>query len=558
MRSLARPAFFVALLLGAMLSGATAQIAQKQGTGAITGRISLGEKAMPNVAVALFREERAPEREAVAKTATDLEGRYRLTGVPAGRYNVVAIAPTMIGPNEGMYGDPGRTITIAEGETVENIDFPLVRGGVITGRVTDADGAPVIGERIELKQSGPQGHARGFSSFNPFMYETDDRGVYRLFGIPPGRYTISVGESPESGGLRFGAGGKGYYARTFHPGVTEESKAGIIEIAEGSEASNVDITLGRKSQSFAATGRIVDEHDKPVVGVPVGHGTILKGENRMGGYGWGTISDANGRFRIDGLVPGRYAAFVWTEGANMEGYTDPAVFEITEKDISGLELKLRRGASVSGVAVIEGTTDKSILARLTQLSVGVGVDAEALGVPSYANVKVAPDGSFRATGLRPGKARIYLGSYPPLKGFSLARVERDGIPLREIEITPGAQVTGLRVVFEYGTGSIRGLVKVEKGPVPEDMRMSISVRRRGETNEFVGQGAQVDSRGRFTVEGVSTGEYELILQTYIVDTGTPRNLAPITKNVTVTNGVESEVIFTVDLYAKQPEGGNHE
>jgi plasmid stabilization system protein ParE len=48
------------------------------------------------------------------------------------------------------FGDTGKTVTIAEGETVEKIDFSLVRGGVITGRVTDADGAPVIGQRINL------------------------------------------------------------------------------------------------------------------------------------------------------------------------------------------------------------------------------------------------------------------------------------------------------------------------------------------------------------------------------------------------------------------------
>jgi len=42
-------------------------------------------------------------------------------------------------------------VTIAEGETVEEIDFTLVRGGVITGRVTDVDGTPLRFNRINLK-----------------------------------------------------------------------------------------------------------------------------------------------------------------------------------------------------------------------------------------------------------------------------------------------------------------------------------------------------------------------------------------------------------------------
>jgi protocatechuate 3,4-dioxygenase beta subunit len=559
MRFLARPAFFMALMLAAMLSTASGQTAQKQATGIITGRVTVSGKSVAGVGVMLLPSERAMNRSPIARAATDYEGRYRLTNVPAGRYSVMAVAPALVGQlSEDTYGEVGKMVTIAEGETVEKIDFALVKGGVITGRVTNGDGLPVIGEHVHLNPSGTQGPSRlrGFSNLNPFMYETDDRGIYRLYGIAPGRYTISIGESPEAGSVRFGFGGRGYYTRTFHPDVTEEAKATVIEVGEGTEALNVDINVGRKSKSFTATGRVVDESGQPVSGVHIGTGAVMANGNGMGGFGWGSISDAKGAFRLDGLLPGRYAAFIWTEGTT-DSYSDTATFEITEGNVSGLELKMHSGSSISGIAVIEGTSDRAALSKLSQLSLAANVEAEGLTAPNYTNVKIAPDGSFRIAGLRPGKARIYLSTYPPIPGFTLARIEREGVPLREIEIAPGAQITGVRVVIEYGSGSARGVVKVENGTLPENVRMIVTARRRTDTMGLGNRGAQVDSRGRFVIEGLSSGDYELTLQAFVPGIP-PRRFAPVKQSVTISNGVEAEVVLTLDLNAKLPEGRNNE
>jgi len=556
MRFLVRPASLI-LLLAAIVSGAHAQTAPKQGTGVITGRVTYGEKAAPNVGVVLFPSERLMDRSAIMKTTTDYEGRYRMSNVPAGRFSLVAVAPAYVGPNEGSFGEPGKAVTIAEGETVEKIDFSLVKGGVITGRVTTAEGAPVVGERVQLNQVDKQGQGRqrSISNFNPFMFETDDRGVYRLYGLAPGRYTVSIGESSEGGAVRFGFGGKGYYARTFHPGVAEEAKATVIELAEGSEATNVDITLAGKSKAFMAKGRVVDESGKPVVGLRVGNGALMKDSNNMGGFGWGSLSDANGEFTLDGLTPGRYAAFVWNED-NTEGYSDTVTFDIVDSNVTGLELKFRRGATISGVAIIEGTTDRAALAKISQLSLVANVESEGLAAPTYPNVKISPDGSFRLTGVRAGKARLHLSNFPPIPGFALARIERDGVAVREIEVTQGAQITGVRVVVEYGTGSVRGVVNIENGPLPEGARIYASTRRKGDPGP-PHRNTQVDSRGRFLLEGMAPGEYELTLQTFIP--GTPqRRVAPVKQTLTITNGVEAEAVLTLDLNAKLPEGGNNE
>lgn len=564
MRTLTRHFVSIIFLLAIAVSAAPAQSVQKPGTGTITGRVMLKDKGLANASVVLYPSDRfMPERSSLARATTDTEGRYRLTGVPAGRFTVVVVAPALVMSNESSDGQSGKAVTIAEGETVEKIDFSLVPGGVITGRVTDADGVPVIGVHINLTLAERnQRLGGGYSSYNPFMFETDDRGIYRLYGIPAGRYTVSVGEAPGSGMIRFGFGSGGYYTRTFYPSVTDESKATILEVTEGSEDANIDITLGRKAQTFGATGRVVDENGQPVPNVRVGHGVVMKEQNIMGGFGFDGVTDDKGRFQLSGMLPGRYAAFVWGETLDIQdkGYSDPVVFNITDGDVSGLELKVRRGSSISGVATIEGTTDPGVLAKLSQLSLMAGPSerTERLAVPMFSNNRIAPDGSFHITGLRPGKYRLYLSMYPSSPaGLTLARVEREGVPQREIEIAQSAQITGIHVVIEYGTGSIHGSVKIENGSVPEGMRMSVVARRPDEASGQIRRASQVDSRGRFLIEGLPAGEYEVMLQA-VVMLDRPRPLPPIKQNVTVTNGVDTEVNFTLDLNAKQKEGGNNE
>src|SRR5207244_12335072 len=80
--------------------------------------------------------------------------------------------------------------------------FPTRRSSdlVITGRVTDAENKPVVEERVSLQsvdENGAPSRFGVFSSPNDQMYQTDDRGIYRIYGLPAGRYKVSVGRSEE-------------------------------------------------------------------------------------------------------------------------------------------------------------------------------------------------------------------------------------------------------------------------------------------------------------------------------------------------------------------------
>jgi hypothetical protein len=569
MRALLRTVVLVTMFAASVtifLTNSLAQESKKESSGSVSGRVTLGDKPVPRAVVLLTLSDSrfGPDRTPPARATTDEEGRYRLTGVPPGNYTLAPSTPAFVVGMESSYGQPGKSVTLGEGEEVAGLDFSLTRGAVIAGRVTDSDGRPVIEQRLSMIRVDERGQRLPGSSFNPFGFSTDDRGVYRVYGLLPGRYKVSVGDAPDSGMVRIGFGG-GVYARTFHPDVIEESKAVVIEVTAGGEAADVDIKLGRASKTYVATGRIIDsDTGKPLANLQYGHGALIGQQTSIGSFGWSNNrSNNNGEFRIEGLGPGRFAAFV-VATEQTDFYSEPAIFEVTESDVSGLEIKVRRGSSIAGLAVIEGTNDADALARMPKLELRAFAQSEGVSAPTMAPILINPDGSFRITGLRPGKVRIFLGGYPPPKGFALLRVEREGSVQRDgVEVGAGETVSGVRVVIGYGTGVVRGEVMIQGGQLTTEMRVRV-VARRLDSNGPVTTGTVPDARGRFSLEGLLPGEYELTVSLMIITPSAPGAAPPpparvvprtlAKQNVTVTNGTETQVTLVADLGAKDKEG----
>ncbi|MCA1557448.1 MAG: hypothetical protein LC731_02785, partial [Acidobacteria bacterium] len=302
-------------------------------------------------------------------------------------------------------------------------------------------------------------------------------------------------------------------------------------------------------------GRVVDaDTGRAVPNAVIGYGTYNPADRRMGSFGFGdTRTDARGQFILNGVVPGHFAAFVWSES---DIYSDPVPFHVTDASITGLEIKVRRGSTISGTAQIEGTSDKRVLARLSQIFLGVSVQTRGLGLPGMRPVTINPDGTFRLTGLAPGRASLFISGNPPPKDIKLVRVERDGVAQPDgIEIAPGAEITGVRLIFEYGSGRVRGTVRAENGELPEGTRLFISLQKPGvDDNARPLAYTQADTRGRFLLEGVAGGEYQLILRAMFPPGSGRRGLATVKQTVTVSNGIETEATLTLDMTEKETEG----
>jgi len=548
----ARATIFFFLLLGGV-AGALAQSPSKtsrEPTGVIIGRVTIDRKAAPGVVVGLQPSELNSPRVPAAKATTDEEGRFRLVGVASGRYRLMPLALTLVASSQGGLGLSGKMVTVSEGETIEGIELELTRGGVITGRITDAEGWPVIEAPVTLSLLDGQGQKHSYYSFNPHLLKTDDRGVYRVYGLPTGRYLVSVGEGSGNSGPD-----GGYYPRTFYPNVTDEARAMAVEVTAGGEVRNIDIKLGQPSRGYVASGRIIDAGSgRPASNAPYGYSDLGA---EMRGAKSGFRASSEGEFRIEGLSPGRYAVFVNPEGG-ADAYSDPVTFEVTDGDVNGLEVLLRHGSSISGTAVVEGTNDPNVLTGLGQVELVAFEVTSDLSMPHTNQAKVSPNGSFHFTGLRPGLTKISLPGAYARQGFSLLRVERHGVEQREgITVAPGEQVTGVSLVFAYGTGVVRGQVKTADGTLPEGMQLRVSYRPASGVTSHNILSVPVDALGRFVIEGLTAGVYELTLNvTTVSASGAPASpYQPMaSQTVTVRNGTESTVTLALDARLKGKEG----
>jgi hypothetical protein len=513
----------------------------KKPTGSVSGHVTVKGKGKAGIVVGVlgdFGARGAP----MPKATTDQDGNYRINDLAAGTYQIAPVAPAYVGGEINSFGQRGKVLILSEGENAEGIDFSLVRGGVITGKVSMSDGRPVVEERITIA-TADQTERRGPGSQIGPSFQTDDRGVYRMYGLAPGRYKVSIGQSQDSY-FTSTRPGRPTYERVFYPDVTTPDEARIVELSEGTEATNIDITVGQSITGFAAAGVVMNGEDsQPIANMRFGLRRIV---DERSSYFVNTMAFSNrlGEFRIEGLTPGKYAAFIMAQ-PNSELRGDPISFEIVDHDVSGLMFRTSMGGSISGTIVLEGNHDKAVQSRLAQMHVQAYVRSET---PDSGYVKVSsinPHGSFRIGGLQAGVAQFQLTAQDrrQVNGYVISRVERDGVVSpRGFEIKSEEQISGLKIFVIYGSGIVRGTIKIENGILPTEARLMVRLVKPEQASPM---GSSVDARGRFALEGIPAGTYELWVNCYIPNS---RTRQPSTKqSVIVTEGAATELEVVLDL-----------
>lgn len=527
---------------------ASKQQPAKAPRGSISGRVTIKEKPAIGVVVSLRKTERTDPFELALRATTDQDGNYRIVNVPPGSYEVTPSAPAFV-PSD-LKEIRTKTVLVGEDENIENINFALVRGGVITGKVTDADGRPIIQHqvnifRVETVEQQQQGQQQLRQAFPNAGGQTDDRGIYRVFGLMPGRYKVAVGRSEELLNQSFGGPQRSTYQQVFHPDVTDQAKATVIEVGEGTEAKDIDVTLGRALQTFSVSGRVVDDKDAPVPNVRLG---LQRNYGQRGEF-VNTFPSTNnqGDFVVEGLIPSKYGIFLLpnqNSGLRVETLT----FDIIDQDISGLTLKLVPGASVSGVVVVEGD-NKAGIAKFPELQLRAYVTNPngGGGLASSGGSPIAPDGGFLVQGLPGGMLNFNVGSLKApysSRGFVIARIERDGIPVqRGIEIKDSEQLTGVRVVLAYGTAKLRGVVNLDNGALPNGARFFVRIVNKSGQLLSNFRPPEVDARGHFLIEDLPAGLYEI--QAGV--TGLPQTPRTVKREFSVQDGVTTDITITIEV-----------
>lgn len=522
---------------------------RKAATGSVSGRVTIHGKGKGGIAVVLRRYEFGPQQGTLLKATTDTDGNYRIADAPAGNYQVMPAALEFNVPELASFASRGggKALVLAEGETVEGIDFALTRGGVITGKVTRGDGRPVIEELVTVEfadQSDQGGPPRQFDSH----FQTDDRGIYRIFGLPVGRYLISVGNEDFFGSA---TPGRQSYGRVFYPNVTNPKEGKIIELGEGTEVTNIDIVVGDNIRGFAASGLVVDtETNQPLANTPFELERMQDEHSQV--MGTSSMSNDRGEFRFENITPGKYAIFIFPRQSS-DMRSEAVHFEVVDQDVTGLLVKAYKGATLSGIVVLEGNVDNTVIAKLSQLRLQAYVrgDGQASGFGYGQHSPINTDGSFRVAGLQAGIVNFAFGAQnrAALTGFVISRIEREGVVQSDgLRIKAGEQISGIKIFVNYGSGIVRGVVKFENGPRPPGARFMVRLTKPGE-NLINIRPQEVDSRGHFLIEGLAAGSYDLHVNGFA-----PGSRAKLSakQSITVTDGEVTEADLVIDVRA---EGG---
>jgi protocatechuate 3,4-dioxygenase beta subunit len=525
-------------------------------SGSISGRVTTNDKPAPDVVVVVQSQDRPAIQQPPARAKTDANGHYRLGGLAAGQYQISVIAPAMAlaesASTANNFFGMGKSVVLAAGEDVDDIDIKLVKGGVITGRVTDADDKPVVDQRVNLQIVDQSGNVTRqlTSTLSYQMTATDDRGIYRVFGLSAGRYRVSVG-STENGFTTTSS--HAVYPLTYYGATNDPNRATIVELQEGSEATNIDIHLGHAGNSYVATGRMIDaDTGQPLPGVRLMYGPVRQGEQFFGGF-VGMPTGSRGEFRLEGLEPGRYGVSVASMFGDASFYSEPILFNVTDSDVSNLELRATRGLTLSGVVVFEGSRTRELQQQISSLRMVANVTSTSNPRSNASSSAIlSSDGTFQIGGVRPGRVNLFLGAFTSsaLRGVTILRVERGSVDVTKgFELQAGESISDLRVTAALGAGTIRGTVRTIGGELPTNARLNVTVRREGGTGS--GNGL-IDARGRFVISNLVAGTYDVMLVLSFNQPG-PRPMQPQKQTVNVSDEGETLVDFIIDLTPK--EGG---
>lgn len=514
---------FVCAALCATAAAQTAEAAadaspSKTSPNAITGQV-VNEAGQPITnATVLLSSLNSPAPARPVPAASD--GTFVFAGLGPGIYTLTATAPSYVPFKLDSRSTPPEYHHVGD-----SVKITMVKGGVISGTVTDASGEPVVAVRVRAAMVRD---ARGETAAGVLPVErlTDDRGVFRLYGLAPGTYVVSaggrdsggtgVGVAVGGGGFRGGgrgggfgggfggAGGGGFggpatavYDRdapTFAPASSRDTATEFV-VSEGVEVSGADIKY--RGERGHSVGGVVKSAAASKGAYAFSVVTLARAHHE--GEVVSTTTTRGAAFAFYGVADGEYELTAQTAlGSEGAAVSRPLRVVVSGANVSGLIVNTNPLASLAGRVTLEETSapeckDKH-RPRFEEILVSARRDdadnsKEPSPPPQFSIASAAPgrDGSFLLDRLGPGRYRLDAGSFakywyvrsitlPPPAPAAVAPgrgrpaappptrafdAAREGVALKF-----GTRVRDLTITLAEGAASLRGRVAVGEGEKP--------------------------------------------------------------------------------------------
>jgi hypothetical protein len=373
-------------------------------------------------------------------------------GLPAGPYT---LSVEKAGYQSAAYPPRGRgmrstsePLIVQDGQTLDGINVPLYRGGVITGRVVDAHGDPL--ESVLIRAYKVPAGARSGSPPKPGnASSTNDLGEFRLAGLDAGSYLLMATPQQFRRSEEFGPDGRPQPqpAPTYYPDVVAMDQAQALPVQLGQTVTGIDLTMSEALMAVIM-GTVIDPNGQPAdsnARIMIG-GLAKDGSGGTGGTSTSLRPDGTFRARVP---PGDYfvEASLSPAGSGRAFRPTPELIgtesvTATSGSVETVLITLGRGATATGRVIFEGTSP--VPQHVGQVSVPLS-STNGRGCGSMM-AEVAPDWSFKVEGL------IGTCSNMPMVGvgrWMLKAVLFDGQDLidRAVTFKTGQHYRNVQLVF---------------------------------------------------------------------------------------------------------------
>jgi hypothetical protein len=414
----------------------------------------------------------------------------------------------------------------------------MIKGGVITGSVSNFYGTPVVTVRVRaVRIRDAEGRrANPVTPIGQPDWKTDDRGVYRIYGLQPGSYLVYAGGR---GVIGFAEGPYENDSPTYYPSATRDTAAPVV-LRGGDEITGIDIryrdigghtvsgTIRGKSSAVSLTSATIatltDVTSRAVESL-----SLLQ------------INGGEGPFALESVADGDYHLTILAGDARDEKWSVASRrVKVNGTDVTGLDMTLSPLGSISGrVAIEQGAVRPGCPGKPAASFDGIVVTLQSdeppnsdgtqgiEGLLNLSGMQHEPDallnerGEFAVGKLTPGHYRIdaqlpgdelyvrQITAWPP-GARRPTDVGRDGVSLRA-----GHQLSGVTITVAAGAARVRGKV------VPAETRMALPKGLRVYLGPAEPERAddplrypegRVESDGSFSITHIAPGKYKVLVK----------------------------------------------
>jgi hypothetical protein len=377
-------------------------VAYQAESGSIEGTVVNGVTNAPvkRARITVLRRTPGP---APQNVASDMEGRFRISGLEPGTYVLIANHHSYPIAFRGQGRTALSTVVVAAGERAQ-VTLKLTPPSAISGTIIDAEGDPVSGCSVDAYTAEYENGT--LKLLGRGQATSDDRGEYRISTLPPGAYYVHV--RPPRPPERFPLLPKDaprpppaeIWPAMFYPGAVEFSQASRVNLQPGAEMFGADFKL-RPSRVTAVRGRLA--------GVPANARVtainLIRNDSPLTRDHLTTTVRGAG-FSFDAVLPGSYT-LIASAIADGRTYSAMLPLDVGARGVGELELTPMPAADIAGRIRFDGEPPKTNRTGVVLLHPASGAFGMVSGLPTG---EIAADGSFTVANVIPGPYRVHVAN----------------------------------------------------------------------------------------------------------------------------------------------------